>query len=101
LGDRQGPLTPDLVAGLKAHADFLVLVRAEYLGGRPLQFEGGSEVAHQGRVTVTLVNLRDDGEPPRSLLNQRLEYSHLGVTEALRPVLRSCRPELLRSLGVQ
>lgn len=101
LGERQGPLTQDLIDGLKDHADFMVLVRVDYLGGRPLQFEGGSDVAHQGRVTVTLVSLRNGDEPPRSLLNQRVEYSHLGVTETLRPVLRSCRPELLRSLGVR
>ncbi len=101
LGDRQGPLTQELVDRLKGVADFLVLARVEYLGGRPLQVEGASDVAHQGRITVTLVSLGNDEEPPRSLLNQRVEYSHLGVTEALRPVLRSCRPELLRSLGVR
>jgi hypothetical protein len=101
LGDRQGPLTQELVDGLKGVADFLVLARVEYLGGRPLQVEGAADVAHQGRITVTLVSLGNDEEPPRSLLNQRVEYSHLGVTEALRPVLRSCRPELLRSLGVR
>lgn len=101
IGDRQVPLTQDLIAGLEAHADYLVLARVEYLGGRPLQVEGGSDVAHQGRVTVTLVNLRNNEEPPRSLLNQRVEYTQLGVTEALRPVLRTCRPELLRSLGVR
>ena len=101
LGDRQGPLTPDLIAGLKEVAEFLVLVRVEYLGGRPLEFGHRSDVAHQGRVTVTLVNLGDDDQPPRSLLNQRVEYSHLGVTEALRPVLRSCRPALLSGLGVR
>jgi hypothetical protein len=101
LGDRRGPLNRELLEGLRQYAELLVLVRADYLGGRPLQVEHGSDVAHQGRITVTLVNLDDDDEAPRSLLNERVEYTHLSVTEALRPVLRSCRPDLLRSLGVR
>ena len=98
LGDRSGPLTRELLEAVKVRADRLILVRAEYLGGRSLQVDERSDVANQARLTVTLIDLSADGSP-ESLVNERVEYTSLTAADAIQRVLRPCLPELLRLLG--
>jgi hypothetical protein len=94
LGDRQGPLTRELIEALRPLASYLVLIRAEYLGERPL--EGGErfDVAHQARLTVTLIPLASEAAPS-SLLNTRIEYAHLTVAQWVEKAVRPVVPELL------
>lgn len=100
LGDRQVPFSRELVEALRPAAAFLVLVRAEYLGGRELAVAGGSDVAHQARLTLTLVDLSGEGEPPQSILNERVEYTTLSVADAVRRSLQPGLPALVRRLGL-
>jgi hypothetical protein len=98
LGDRSGPLTRELLEAVKPEADTLVLVRAEYLGGRPLQVDERSDQANQARLTVTLISLSASGSPV-SLVNERVEYTSLTAADAVQRVLHPCLPELLKLLG--
>jgi hypothetical protein len=72
---------------LRAHARHLVIARAEYLGERPLQYMGRSEVAFQARLSVAILDL-DDGRVIGKPLRRRVEYTHLNVERVAAEALR-------------
>ena len=91
LGGGAEPPTDRLVAALEPYARILVVVRAEYLGSRQLQYLGRADEALQSRLTITSINLAG-GESPDAGWNERIEYTHATVTkkvdDALRPLKR-------------
>ncbi len=99
LGDRTGPLTSDVLSALRPHATTLVLVRAEYLGDRPLYYLQRTDAAYQSRLIVTVIDL-ESTEPGESLLNKKVEYTHVNADDVaertLGPKVRNL-VELLRS----
>jgi len=91
LGGGAEPPTDRLMAALEPHARVLVLVRAEFLGSRPLYYMGRPDEAFQSRLTITPIDLQG-GEAPEAGWNDRIEYTHATVTrkveDALRPLKR-------------
>ena len=97
LVDVDRPFGPDVVAGLRSHARFLVFARAEYTGERPLRFMNRRDVAYTGRLTVTLIDLAE-GHPAGSPIRANVEYNQRTVervvAETLRPRLRELRDRI-------
>jgi serine/threonine-protein kinase len=92
-GDRAPPRGA-LRDALRPHARHLILVRAEYLGDRPLSYMGRADVAFQARLTAAVVDLAS-GRVVGPPLNRKVEYTHLNVervvSENLRRWLRQVR----------
>ncbi len=80
----------DLRRAVAPHARRLVLVRAEYLGERPLRYMGRSDTTYEARLIVTAVDLATD-RPLGQPFDDTLEYNHLTVE---RVVAASLRPWL-------
>jgi hypothetical protein len=86
-----------LADALRPHAHFLVLVDAEYLGERQLQYMGRYDTAYQARLQVRAVDLQSN-TAVGGTFNERVEYTQLSVgrvvEEKLRPHLRKVRANL-------
>ncbi len=87
LGDRSGPLSLAVVEALRPYATMLVLVRAEYLGNRPLYYMQRSDATFQSRVIVSVIDL-GSGDPGETLVNTRVEYTRFNVEEVAERVAR-------------
>jgi eukaryotic-like serine/threonine-protein kinase len=88
------PGMADLAQALKGRAHYLLLVRAEFLGERPLQYMGRSETQLQSRLHVATLDLTTD-EPVGSGFDEKVGYTGLTVgrvvEDTLRPVARRLR----------
>lgn len=86
-----------LSEALRPHAHYLVLVEAEFLGERQLQYMGRHDTAYQARLQVRAFDLQT-GTPVGGTLNERVEYTQLSVgrvvEDQLRPHLRKLRAGL-------
>jgi len=87
LGSDQPVVRGALRNALRPYARHLVLARTEYLGERPLNYMGRSEVAFQARLTVAVVDL-EDGRVLGQPFNGRVEYTHLNVERVVAEKLR-------------
>jgi serine/threonine-protein kinase len=87
LAGEQPVVRGALRSELRSHARHLVIARAEYLGERPLQYMGRSEVAFQARLSVAILDL-DDGRVIGKPLRRRVEYTHLNVERVAAEALR-------------
>ena len=87
-----------LAEALRPHARYLVLIDAEFLGERQLQYMGRYDTAYQARLQVRSVDLQT-GTTVGPTLNERVEYTQLNVGRAvetqLRPHLRKLRASLV------
>jgi hypothetical protein len=94
LGGEQGPPRGAVREALRPHASHLILVRAEYLGDRPLRHIGGGDVAYQARLGAVALDL-GSGRMLGQAFSRRVEYTHLTVervvSENMRRWLRSVR----------
>jgi|GEM_PF-589202 len=86
-----------LAEALRPHAHYLILVDAEFLGERQLQYMGRYDTAYQARLQVRAFDLQSN-TPVGGTLNERVEYTQLSVgrvvEEKLRPHLRKIRGNL-------
>jgi len=98
LGDRTGPLTTEVITALRPHAGTVVLVRAEYLGDRPLFYLQRMDSAYQSRLIVTVIDLAS-AEPGESLLNKKVEYTHINAGDIAERTLRPKVRKLVELLG--
>ncbi len=74
----EAPRPDEVRAALTPHARYLILVRVEYLGERPLQYMGQADIAFQARLTVVPIDLRQ-GQALASPETFRVEYTHLNA----------------------
>jgi serine/threonine-protein kinase len=63
---------------LRPHAAYLVLVRVEYLGERPLVYMGQRDVAYQARVVMVPIDLQV-GNALAQPVRLRTEYTHVNA----------------------
>jgi serine/threonine-protein kinase len=94
LGGEQGPPRGAVREALRPHASHLILVRAEYLGDRPLRHIGGGDLAYQARLGAVALDL-DSGQMVGQAFSRKVEYTHLTVervvSESMRRWLRGVR----------
>lgn len=87
-----------LAETLRPHARYLVLIDAELLGERQLQYMGRYDTAYQARLQVRAFDLQTNTTVGPTL-NERVEYTQLNVGRAvetqLRPHLRKLRASLV------
>ena len=74
-----------------------MLVNAEYLGERQLQYMGRYDTAYQARLQVRAFDLQSSS-PVGSTLNERVEYTQLSVGRVVETQLRPQVRKLRRSL---
>jgi serine/threonine-protein kinase len=72
---------------LRPYAEYLVLVRVEYLGERPLVYMGQQDVAFQARVIMVPVDLQT-GNAVAAPVRLRTEYTHLNAQRVAEKELR-------------
>jgi hypothetical protein len=87
LGGDQPVVRGALRDALRPYASHLILARSEYLGERPLNYMGRSEVAFQARLTVVAVDL-ENGRVLGKPFNTKVEYTHLSVERVVAEKLR-------------
>jgi len=83
LGTDLAPEPGEIHRLLRPYAQYLVFVRVEYLGERPLVYMGQQDVAFQARVIMVPVDLQA-GNAVAAPVRLRTEYTHLnaqGVAE--------------------
>jgi len=90
------PRLDDLLRVLKPHAVTLLLVRAEFVGERPLRYMNRMDVAFKSRLFVTAFDVAS-GEPMTPSLSESVEYTQVSVE---RVVAKTLRPRARRLLGV-
>ncbi|MCP4895972.1 MAG: serine/threonine protein kinase [bacterium] len=87
-----------LVSLLQPHARHLLLIRAEYLGDRPLQYMGRSDTAFQSRLVVVAIDL-ESGTPIGQGFKERLEYTHVNVRRVLGKALQPRARSIIQRLN--
>jgi serine/threonine-protein kinase len=88
LFSSEGAPTPGEVReALRPYARNLVMIRVEYLGERPLQYMGQTDLAFQARIAVVPIDLqRARALAPPDVL--RVEYTHLNAQRVVERRLR-------------
>ncbi len=90
----QPPPRGALREALEPHARHVILIRAEYLGERPLAYMGRYDTAFQARLTAAAIEVAT-GQVVGPPLSRQVEYTHLTVervaAETLRPWLALVR----------
>jgi serine/threonine-protein kinase len=85
-GER-APTPGEVREALSPYARNLVMIRVEYLGERPLQYMGQTDLAFQARVAVVPIDLqRTRALAPAEVL--RVEYTHLNAQRVVERRMR-------------
>jgi len=87
LGTDLAPEPGEIHRLLRPYAEYLVLVRVEYLGERPLVYMGQQDVAFQARVIMVPVDLQA-GNAVAAPVRLRTEYTHLNAQRVAEKELR-------------
>jgi len=87
LGTDLAPEPGEIHRLLRPYAEYLVLVRVEYLGERPLVYMGQQDVAFQARVIMVPVDLQA-GNAVAAPVRIRTEYTHLNAQRVAEKELR-------------
>ena len=87
LGTDLAPEPGEMHRLLRPFAEYLVLVRVEYLGERPLVYMGQQDVAFQARVIMVPVDLQA-GSAVAAPVRLRTEYTHLNAQRVAEKELR-------------
>ena len=87
LGTDLAPEPGEIHRLLRPYAKYLVLVRVEYLGERPLVYMGQQDVAFQARVIMVPVDLQA-GNAVAAPVRLRTEYTHLNAQRVAEKELR-------------
>ena len=87
LGTDLAPEPGEIHRLLRPHAQYLVLVRVEYLGERPLVYMGQQDVAFQARVIMVPVDLQA-GNAVAAPVRLRTEYTHINAQRVAEKELR-------------
>jgi len=87
LGTDLAPEPGEIHRLLRPYAEYLVLVRVEYLGERPLVYMGQQDVAFQARVIMVPVDLQV-GNAVAAPVRIRTEYTHLNAQRVAEKELR-------------
>jgi serine/threonine-protein kinase len=87
LGTDLTPEPGEIHQLLRPHARYLVLVRVEYLGERPLVYMGQRDVAFQARVIMVPIDLQG-GSTVAAPTRLRTEYTHLNAQRVAEKELR-------------
>jgi serine/threonine-protein kinase len=87
LGTDLAPEPGEIHRLLRPYAQYLVLVRVEYLGERPLVYMGQQDVAFQARVIMVPVDLQA-GNAVAAPVRLRTEYTHLNAQRVAEKELR-------------
>jgi hypothetical protein len=98
LGDRTAPLSTAVLEALRPHANTMVLIRAEYLGERPLYYLRQRDAAYQSRLFVTVIDLSSN-QPGESVVNKKVEYTQISATDVAERTLRPKMRKLIEALG--
>jgi serine/threonine-protein kinase len=77
-----------LIEALRPHARAMLLIRAEYLGDRPLNYHGRRDVVFQSRLTIVPFDL-ESGQAGVNRMDEKVEYTHLTVERKVEQLLRS------------
>ncbi len=87
LGTDLAPEPGEIHRLLRPYAEYLVFVRVEYLGERPLVYMGQQDVAFQARVIMVPVDLQA-GNAVAAPVRLRTEYTHLNAQRVAEKELR-------------
>jgi len=87
LGTDLAPEPGEIHRLLRPYAQYLVFVRVEYLGERPLMYMGQQDVAFQARVIMVPVDLQA-GSAVAAPVRLRTEYTHLNAQRVAEKELR-------------
>jgi len=87
LGTDLAPEPGEIHRLLRPYAEYLVLVRVEYLGERPLVYMGQQDVAFQARVIMVPIDLQA-GNALAQPVRLRTEYTHLNAQRVAEKELR-------------
>jgi serine/threonine protein kinase len=92
---RPGP--EQIRAALQPYARYLVPIRVEFLGDRPITYMGQRDIVYQSRVNVALVDLAT-GRPVGRPTTVKLEYTQLNADEVVSRELRRAATSVVQQL---
>jgi hypothetical protein len=89
---------PDQVRdALRPFARYLIPLRVEYLGDRPITYMGQRDIVYQARVNISLVDLQS-GRPLGQPENIKIEYTQLNADEVVGRELRKATTGIVQQL---
>jgi serine/threonine-protein kinase len=98
LHDTEARPTPEeLREALRPYARYLVGLRVEYLGDRPVSYLGQPDVVYASRVNIGLVDLAE-GRPLGKPTSVRVEYTQLNVEQRVGKELGRVATGLVQTL---
>jgi serine/threonine-protein kinase len=94
------PSPEEVREALRPYARYLVPLRVEYLGDRPISYMGQRDIVYQARVNIALMDLQS-GRPVSRPETIKLEYTQLNADDVVARDLRRATTEIVQQLPRQ